>query len=80
MNIEELKARLMSEKIKPDMYSLNGGLPNEMYCIARKSELWEVYYSERGNKTGLKTFQNEEDACMYFYTLVITTLREMKLL
>ena len=41
------------------------GLPNEALCITN-DEKWEVYYSERGRKSGLREFQNEEDACEYF--------------
>ena len=51
----------------PDAYSLHGGLPNEAFCIGMIEGQWEVYYSERGNKSMLKIFQNEEQACQYFY-------------
>ena len=44
---------------------MKGGLPNEALCITN-DEKWEVYYSERGRKSGLREFQNEEDACEYF--------------
>jgi len=67
VNIIELKSKLASLNIQHDAYSLNGGLPNESYCIGKANGLWEVYYSERGSKSSLKTFQNEEDACQYFY-------------
>lgn len=43
------------------------GLPNEAYCIAKENGGWEVYYSERGNKTDIKVFQNEEASYQYFY-------------
>lgn len=79
MNIKELELRLISEKIRSDVYSLNGGLPNEAYCITQSNGVWEVYYSERGNKSGLRIFQKEEEACQYFYDSLIETLKDMGL-
>ena len=34
-------------------------------CIV-KEDKWQVYYSERGNKSGLKIFETETEACEYF--------------
>ena len=66
MTIIELQNILNELKIPKDLYSImKGGLPNETLCITN-NEIWEVYYSERGRKSGLKEFQNEEDACEYF--------------
>lgn len=79
MNINELGLRLSSENIRSDVYSLNGGSPNEAYCITQRNGVWEVYYSERGNKSELRIFQKEEDACQYFYDLLIETLKNMGL-
>ena len=70
MNKEELSILLKKNKINDDMYSLEGGLPNEMYCLEENNRQWEVYYSERGNKTGRKLFSTEHEACVYFYDLL----------
>ena len=43
-----------------------GGFPNEKLCIV-KEESWQVYYSERGHKSGLKIFETEAEACEFFY-------------
>ena len=40
---------------------MTGGLPNEKLCIV-KEDKWQVYYSERGNKSGLKIFETETEA------------------
>lgn len=80
MNLFELESILKSKKIRPDVYSLKGGLPNEAYCISKVDDKWEVYYSERGNKSGLKNFQKEEEACQFFYDSLIKTLKGMNLL
>lgn len=79
MNFKELESRLISENIRRDVYSLKGGLSNEAYCISQTNGIWEVYYSERGIKSGLKVFQKEEEACQYFYDSLIKTLRDMGL-
>ena len=71
MNKTELKSRLIAEGIPSDMYYLQGGFPNEAYCLNDAGNFWEVYYSERGLKSGLKNLYNEEDACNYLYELII---------
>lgn len=64
MKINELKEKLLEKKVPLGMYSLlKSGTPNEQYCIIQSSDNWEIYYSEHGRKT----FETEEEACMYFY-------------
>ena len=71
MTIIELECELLQLRISDDLYSImTGGLPNEKLCIV-KEDKWKVYYSERGNKSGLKVFETETEACEYF-------LREIK--
>ena len=69
MNKTELQDKLRQANVDPTAYPLDGGLPNEAYCLNESSGRWEVYYSERGSTTGLKTFDNEDDACDYLYSL-----------
>lgn len=69
----DLKKLLEEEKINPTLYSLEGGLPNEAFCLNKNSEFWEVYYSEKGNKSGLKKFDTENEACKYFYKLILSS-------
>jgi len=80
MKKNELQQKLISENISLDMYSLNGGLPNEAFCLSEINGIWEVYYSERGNKTGLKVFNKEEDACQCLYDTLYETLKGMSLI
>lgn len=70
MNRKELEEKLIELEIRKDSYSLDGGLPNEAYCINRVGNDWEVYYSERGNKSSLKVFSLENDACDYFFNWI----------
>jgi hypothetical protein len=67
MTTLELKSKLDLAGIYPDAYSLNGGLPNERYVLNQESNgTWEFYYSERGEKTGLRSFHSESAACEFF--------------
>ena len=66
MNISQLKHELDKLNIPKNAYTLTGGLPNESFCLGLNYDKWEVYYSERGNKTSLKVFIDENLACEYF--------------
>jgi hypothetical protein len=80
LNKKELEERLIKEEIRTDLYSLNGGLPSEVYCLSEINGVWEVYYSERGSKTGLQIFDDEGEACQYFYEELIRILKNMRLI
>lgn len=70
MKVNELKKRLDEIGVSEDVYSIMfGGLPNERLCIV-KEEMWKVYYSERGRRSGEKFFETEEEACEYFFELL----------
>jgi hypothetical protein len=72
MNREQLKNELISLKIDPSAYCLTGGFPNECYVLGQDSKgFWEVYYSERGKKTGLQIFESEEKAVQYFLDVIL---------
>lgn len=70
MNRDELQAALRERKINPLAYSLDGGLPNEKYTLEHAGSQWSVYYSERGQKTGERTFDSEDEACRHFLSLL----------
>jgi len=69
MNKHELKSQLETLGIRPDAYAWQG-LPNEQYVLSQEGNSWEVYYSERGTKEGLKKFSDENSACEYFLNLL----------
>lgn len=75
ITITELRQRLRSENVPEDCYSLEGGLPDERYCLGTSESGWEVYYSERGRKSNLKQFTSEHEACEYFYQRLKGMLR-----
>ena len=70
MKREELETRFIQEQIPSDLFHLYGGYPNESFCLNFNGKDWEVDYSERGLKTGFKTFNYEEEACEYLYNLI----------
>ena len=63
MDRQQLEKLLLSSNVPNDLYSLTGGLPNEAYCIEKGKKRWHGYYSERGLKTTVGYFENEETAC-----------------
>lgn len=68
MTVQDLKAKLDTFAVPEHMYSLlKGGLPNERLCLIKTDDGWEIYYSERGEKNGIKSFDSEDAACSYFY-------------
>ena len=65
MDIRNLADLLHENDIRPDAYDLKGEDGNETYVLKKEYTGWDVYYSERGLKTGLKTFETEASACAY---------------
>ena len=63
MTTNDLGPLLDRNGIRPDAYCLTGGLPNEAYTIERIGNRWRTYYSERGNRTAVREFASEADAC-----------------
>lgn len=67
MKVCELSNELCSMGIPNAAYSINSvEFPNEAYVIFWNGSEWEVYYSERGQKSGIKKFINEAEACEHF--------------
>ena len=56
--------------VNVNTYSLCDEIGNEQYCLTNEGQRWQCFYSERGQKTGEKTFDNEGEACLYFYTIL----------
>ena len=72
MKLQDLERELKNLNINNEFYSLSGGFPNEAYCINKNEFEWEVYYSERGQKSDPKIFNDENSACNYFFGLIIS--------
>lgn len=66
MKVNELCKELEKLRISKELYSImSGGMPNEKLCLVYEDE-WKIYYSERGKRTGEKSYLNEEEACEAF--------------
>jgi hypothetical protein len=70
VTIKALHSILVKHGVRPNAYCLTGGLPNEAYAIEQVHDRWQVYYSERGQRSGLREFSNESDACRELLTLI----------
>jgi hypothetical protein len=63
VTLDELSRTLMELGIRPRSYSLQGGTPDDRYCLERSSGGWAVYYSERGLRNDEQWFATEDEAC-----------------
>lgn len=63
MDRKSLKKILLESNIPNDLYALDGGLPNEAFCMDFVDDMWIVYYSERGVRTQIGHFKEEGEAC-----------------
>ncbi len=66
MTKRELEKNLNELNIDKLAYDLNGGLSSDAHCIEKIGGKWYTYYSERGQRTSLKEFETEQEACQYF--------------
>ena len=72
MNLEQLKQELISNNIPYSWYCLTSGLPDEKLCIDQEPDgRWVTYYSERGQRSGLKIFDTEKEACKSLFEELI---------
>ncbi|MGH7240121.1 MAG: hypothetical protein ACREHG_08660 [Candidatus Saccharimonadales bacterium] len=69
MTRTELEKRLKNENFSDSGYNLYGKVPSdyEGYILVEKNNFWQAQYYERGEYRVLKTFDNEENACDWFY-------------
>ncbi len=71
MNIYELIVQLDMLGIDPQCYCINGSFPNEQYVLTHlHGDIWCFYYAERGQRSGLREFTSEAEACVFFLDLL----------
>lgn len=64
MTVAELRARLRCAKVPDWFYVTDGDLgAGECIGIEHTPSGWSLYYSERGGKSLLDTFPDEDSAC-----------------
>lgn len=63
MNLAELHRALAAIGVSPQLVAL-GGRADLAWCVeSTRDGKWEVYWYERGNKTGLVCLNTEYEAC-----------------
>jgi hypothetical protein len=65
MNRDTLRALLDAEGVAEDQYELDGGFCDECLCMEELSDVWHVFYAERGLRSGEREFDTEDDACQF---------------
>ena len=68
MDRDQLAATLQRSGIRKDAYRLGAGPADEAYVLDRENGQWVVYYSERGLKRNLQSFEDEAHACNHLLT------------
>jgi hypothetical protein len=71
MNQSELYKELKKQNIREDVYSLYGADIDERLVLNQLGNgKWEIYYFERGIKTGLRVYAEEQEACKDFLSIL----------
>ena len=63
MKKNALRRLLDGENFNPNVYCLDGGLPNDRLCLTFEVGRWCDYYSERGSRFDEEYFASEDEAC-----------------
>jgi len=76
MNLQELEARLRAAGYPESSYVTDGSLgAGECVGIEPTPGGWSVYYSERGRKSPLESFPDEDRACHRMLQLMQRLMR-----
>ncbi|RYX81175.1 hypothetical protein EON83_25290 [bacterium] len=71
MEKEELNERLSQLNVEPTSYPLDQHPPDERYVLAHdQDDIWCVYYAEKGERSALREFHSEAEACLYLLDLL----------
>ena len=91
MTIKELNKKLVELKVDNNRFYLNGIYGSDNYdnklalTVSKENEklIYEIFYSERGEKHSEKLFLNETEACKYFLYQIqeeLTTEKALKVI
>ena len=77
MNVQELQERLDQMRVRKDCYRINEIHPFSGNTIRQtKKGAWWVYYCEYNSIFDLKIFDNESEACNYFYNWIVEDIKK----
>lgn len=71
MTRKEIIQALLQQNLPTDVVSFEEEYPSEKFVIHFNGSDWEVYYAERGKKSGLITFATEAEACAYIFEEIL---------
>lgn len=71
LTLEELKIKLSREELIKDKYSIAHASDNK-YCVVCENKEWSTFYYEKGQRTRLKRYAAEPEACAAFYECMMT--------
>ena len=69
MNVIELERQLAQRGFNVCTIYTGDGNPEDRYAIILEGNLWNVYYTERGERFELQQFSTETEACEYLLSL-----------
>jgi hypothetical protein len=65
VTVDDLDEVLRAAEVDPSAYHLYGS-SDEGLCILPEGQAWKVFMSERGSRSDDRTFNTEDEACVYF--------------
>jgi hypothetical protein len=71
MDRHRLETLLDQEGVRRDTYAFGEPERDEQSVLAPTRGGWIVYYWERGLKTGIHTFETEDEACRYLLNILL---------
>ena len=81
MNIDQLSQNVINCQILKSRYRiLEPGDNHNRICLDALENGWKVYFGERGGVYYLKYFSNQEEACAYFWALLLEDSRNRELI
>ena len=81
MNIDQLRQNVINCQILKSRYRiLEPGDNHNRICLDASENGWKVYFGERGGVYYLKYFSNQEEACAYFWALLLEDSRNRELI
>lgn len=78
MDVSMLKSLLETNGIDPRIYAIDGVDESEAYVLMKENHKWLMFYSERGVRSFMKVFQDEDSACREFARVILSEFPNRK--
>ena len=74
-NVLELRRALEKAGVQAGWYSFESDGPGEIFRLEAATDaegpIWNVYYAERGQRSGVSTFRSEAQACQQLFARIV---------